>query len=252
MPKDSQSVTHRKKKRHSAIYAPVVFVVICGAVIFAMSVFFRVSEIEVAGNSLYTAEEVMEAAGIEKGDNLFFINRFTAVSRIFSRLPYVENAYITRSLPNRITITVSESKAIAYIATDTKGWVVDRNCKILKGAESDDTVALIRINGISPINPSVGEVVAPGEEDQPKVTYLAEILDQIQQRGMEGDVTIIDMSSAADPSLDYLGRFTVKLGSREDTEYKFGMLLGAVAQLASGDTGTIDLSVDNKAHFSPQ
>ncbi len=69
---------------------------------------------------------------------------------------------------------------------------------------------------------------------------------------MTGDVTWIDVSAVSNPSFDYLGRFTVKLGSNENTEYKFGMLLSAVEQLAAGDRGTIDLSIDSKAHFSPE
>ena len=47
------------------------------------------------------------------------------------------------------------------------------------------------------------------------------------------------------------GRFTVKLGSNENLDYKFELLLGAIAKLDSGDTGTIDLSQDKKAQFSP-
>ena len=82
-----------------------------------MSVFFRVAKIEVVGNSIYTAEEVVEASGIGTGDNLFFINRFSAASRIFSKLPYVDKAKVTRALPNRVTITIQESSAMARTAS---------------------------------------------------------------------------------------------------------------------------------------
>lgn len=242
----------RRKKKRGALYAPIAFIVICAALVFGMSVFFRVSRIEVSGNSMYTADEIIEAAGIEKGDNLFFINRFSAVSRIFSHLPYIEVASVTRALPNRVVIEVSESSAIAYVTVDSEYWAIDRNCKLLTTVDTVNAVGLIKVTGVTPINPSVGQVIAPGDADQPKVVYLAEILDQIQERGMVGDVTWVDVSAAANPSFDYLGRFTVKLGSYENTEYKFGMLLSAVGQLTAGDRGTIDLSIDKKAHFSPE
>ncbi len=45
------------------------------------------------------------------------------------------------------------------------------------------------------------------------------------------------------PRFDYLGRFTVELGPQGDTEYQFGKLLSAVAQLTENDRGTIDLSL---------
>ena len=242
----------RKKKKRGALYTPLAFIIICAALIFGMSVFFRVSRIEVVGNAIYTDEEVMDAAGIEKGDNLFFINRFSAVSRIFSRLPYVEEAPVTRGLPNRIVIQVSESSAIAYVAADSLYWTIDRNCKLLKTVDSVEAVGLIEVRGITPISPAVGEKIAPGEADMPKVDYLTEILDQIQERQMTGDVTWVDVSAVSNPAFDYLGKFTVKLGANENTEYKFGMLISAVEQLAAGDRGTIDLSIDKKAHFSPE
>lgn len=245
----------KRKKRRGAVYTPIAFALILAALIFGMSVFFRVSRIEVVGNSMYTQQEVMDAAGIEKGDNLFFFNRSAAVSSIYSRLPYIENAYVSRALPNKVTIEVRESRAIAVLTTQEGAyWAIDRNCKALRSVTLDEAVSLIRVDGLLAIAPMVGDIIEPGVEDAPKVEYLAEILYQISERGMAGDVTWLDMLSAVDPSFDYLGRFTVKLGTRDDTEYKFGMLVSAVAQLAPGDTGTIDLSLsdDNKAHFRPQ
>ena len=112
--------------RVGALFAPLAFLIICAALVFAMSVFFRVSRITVTGNALYTEEEITTAAGIEKGDNLFFINRFSAIARIRARLPYIETVSIERALPNRVTITVSESRAIAYVTAETGCWVIDR------------------------------------------------------------------------------------------------------------------------------
>ena len=43
----------------------------------------------------------------------------------------------------------------------------------------------------------------------------------------------------------------VRLGANENVEYKFGMLQSAVSQLTASDAGTIDLSIDKRAHFSP-
>lgn len=124
-----------------------------------MSVFFRVAKVEVVGNSIYTAEEVVEASGIGTGDNLFFINRFSAASRIFSKLPYVDKAKVTRALPNRVTITIQESSAMAYVQADDGYWVVDQNCKLLKSVTESELTGLARVDGITPVEPKVGEVL---------------------------------------------------------------------------------------------
>ena len=52
------------------------------------------------------------------------------------------------------------------------------------------------------------------------------------------------MTDVTNPRFDYLGRFTVELGPQGDTEYQFGKLLSAVAQLTENDRGTIDLSLE--------
>ena len=231
--------------------SPLIFLLICAALVLGMSVFFRVAKVEVVGNSIYTAEEVVEASGIGTGDNLFFINRFSAASRIFSKLPYVDKAKVTRALPNRVTITIQESSAMAYVQADDGYWVVDQNCKLLKSVTESELTGLARVDGITPVEPKVGEVLNAGEADAPKVTYLAAILGQLLTRNMASKVTVIDLSDASNPGFTYDGRFTVRLGANENVEYKFGMLQSAVSQLTDSDAGTIDLSIDKRAHFSP-
>jgi cell division protein FtsQ len=243
-----------RREKRGKLYAPVAFLIICGAVVFSMSVFFRVSDIRVEGNARYSAEEIADAAGIAKGSNLFFINRFTSVSRIFSQLPYIESAGISREFPGRVVITVKESRALAYLAVESDFWLIDRNCKILEKVKADGTSGCIRVEGLTPIAPSAGSIVSPGEEETPKVKYLSAILTGLQERNMAQDVSMIDLRSAGDAVFRYQNRFTVKMGRNENVGYKLELLLSAVGQLAPGDSGTIDLSAlskDKKVAFSP-
>ena len=53
------------------------------ASIFFLSLFFRVEDIRVEGNTHYTDDEIIRAIDIEEGDNLFFFDRFAAISRVF-------------------------------------------------------------------------------------------------------------------------------------------------------------------------
>ena len=241
---------NKRKRKRSALFAPLSFLIICAALVFGMSVFFRVSGIEVEGNLLYSREEIIEASGIEEGDNLFFINRFSAISRIFSKLPYVEKAVINRSLPNKLVIVVSESKAIACVTAEDGTWAIDRSCKLLSKASGEDLRGLIRVEGLTPIAPEAGQIIAPGEAESPKVNYLSAILTQIDALNLRDNITYIDISGISNPSFDYLGRFTVKLGANENIEYKFQCLLSAVEALSEGDRGTLDLSIDKRAHLT--
>ena len=240
----------KKIKARSPLFVPISFLLIVVALAFGLSVFFRVNNIEVEGNGIYTAEEIIEASGIEAGDNLFFINRAAAISRIYSRLPYVESAGVQRSLPNKLVIRVTESSALAWVSAENGDWAIDRSCKLLARLEREELRSLIRVEGLAPIAPEAGQIIAPGEAEIPKVNYLAAILWQISELGLQDDVTYIDVSNVANPQFDYLGRFTVKLGTNENVEYKFQILRSAVATLSEGDRGTLDLSIDKRAHLT--
>ena len=77
-------------------------------------------------------------------------------------------------------------------------------------------------------------------------------MQEMYARGITKDVQDIDLSDATNPSFTYLDRFTVRVGENENIGYKLGMLMSAVEQLSDYETGTIDLSVDDKrAYFSP-
>ena len=240
----------RKRKKRSAFYAPLCFLLVIAALVFGLSVFFRVANVEVEGNARYTAEEIIEASGIEPGDNLFFINRFAAMSRINAKLPYVESAVINMHLPNRLQIVITESVAAAYVTAEDGIWAIDRSCKLLSRVNADELNGLIRIEGLTPIAPEIGETIAPGEADSPKVAYLSEILHQITELGLQASVKYVDISNLGNPSFDYLGRFKVKLGTDENVEYKFQCMLSAVDALSDGDRGTLDLSIDKRAHLT--
>ena len=105
----------KRKGSFSFLYKLLVVFVICGAIVAALAVFFKVDTIEVTGNSRYTQEEIVEVTGIEKGDNLYGWNKFAIAQRLRQTLPYIGEVTIRRALPSTILITVVEWDAVARI-----------------------------------------------------------------------------------------------------------------------------------------
>ena len=129
---------------------------------------------------------------------------------------------------------------------------MDQNCKLLKSVTESELTGLARVDGITPVEPKVGEVLNAGEADAPKVTYLAAILGQLLTRDMASKVTVIDLSDASEPEL-----YSMTGGSRcasarmKMSSTNSACCQSAVSQLTDSDAGTIDLSIDKRAHFSP-
>lgn len=243
----------KRKNLRGVFYYPLMFLFFSAVLIFLISIFFRVSKIEVIGNYRYTEQEVKIASGIEEGENLLFMNRFRAVSRIFSRLPYVESVSISRKLPNRSVIEIKESIPIAYVTIDGQEWIIGRNSKILSQATKEDLKDLIDIIGVSPIDPTIGELMNVNDSDIDRVAFLCDLLDQIQERMLMHDVKNLDVTNIDNVSFTFLDRFFVEMGTNTDLTEKFGKLISAVAKLTPGDMGTIDLSLSgNEVQFRPE
>lgn len=241
----------RAPRRRSRISGPLTFAIVIAACIFVMSVFFRVSEITVRGNEHYTEAEIISAIGIEKGDNLFFIDRFSPVSRVFAKLPYVEHVTVERALPNRIVITVEECKAMAYLVVGDEEWTLDHNCKILGKAAEGEREALIPIVGIDPGTLLIGETLTTADGDEAAVAYLSAVLRQLQGRGIAPYIRKVDFGDTNRVSFEYADRFTVILGGDDNIEHKFGMFIAAMDRLKTGDYGIINVSDNTAARFTP-
>ena len=239
------------RARRRAFSGPLMFVVVVVAAIFVMSVFFRVEDIQVVGNQHYTAEEIIRAVDIEEGDNLFFFDRFAAVGRAFSKLPYIEAVTVERSLPNKVVITVEETTALAYLPLGEEKWTLDHNCKVLGKAAEGEEESLLPVIGMKAGTLMIGETMETESGETESIAYLAEVLDQIEGRGMTDMVSRIDFSDPNSPEFDYGGKYTVVLGKHEKVEYKFGMFVTVLGMLKEGDVGVIDVSNGTKAHFSP-
>ena len=214
-----------------SLSGPIMFFLVIVAVIFAMSVFFRVSDIQVEGNLHYTDEEIIRAIDI--------------------KLPYIDEVAVERSLPNKVIITVTESQALAYIVLGEEMWTIDHNCKVLGKANDDELEGLIPIDGIDPGTLMIGEPLQTADGGTEIVDYIAEVLYQLEARGLYRQVGRVDFSNPRRVTFTYAGKYTVVLGDDSNIEYKFGMLMSAMSQLLDGDVGIINVSDGNTARFSP-
>lgn len=248
----------RAKRKRGSLLAPISFILIFAAIVFGMGVFFRVQTIEVVGAGTYSEEEIIDASGVEIGDNLFFINRFSASSLIFTKLPFVEEASIERVMPNKIIITVSESNAMAYLDWLGQKWMMTAKCKMLGSGTDEELRGLIEVMNITPATDDsgaykleAGTLLEVDAGERLKLSYLQELLRAFQNLGMTADVERLDLENPANPTFRYLDRFTVKMGPNDNTDYKLRMLLSAVQQMESDLTGVVDLSEGTSVHVSP-
>ncbi len=159
--------------------------------------FFKVNTIEVQGNSVYSADQIIEASQIQQGDNLLTVNKALAVGNIKAALPYVEDVSIARSLPDGIIIQVRESTISFAVMTDTNTcWLIGPGGKALERIEPAAFNENPHIIDLLISSPTAGDSVS-----SPTPTALAAALDVMKEldgTGLLEHIRVIDVEKEYD------------------------------------------------------
>ena len=193
----------------------LIMAAIVAAVIFGVAIFFKVNTVEVQGNVIYAAEEIRSASGIQKGDNLFTLNKEAAAGSIKASLPYVETVSIIRFLPDKIVIEVKESDATFAVTTDTNTtWLINSVGKALEqisDSAPDSTLTA---------EPTAPDAEAPVEEpvEQPSENPDSENAgeDEAHQPSENPDAASGEQTQQPSDTADTAGRDTAAEASAAD------------------------------------
>ena len=127
--REARAAGKARQVRSSALGKLLIMLAVVAAIVFGVAIFFKVNTIEIQGNTVYSADQIIEASQIQQGDNLLTVNKALAVGNIKAALPYVEDVSIARSLPDGIIIQVRESVVSYAVMTDTSAWSLPHSMK---------------------------------------------------------------------------------------------------------------------------
>ena len=75
---EARAAGKARRVRSGALGKLLIMLAIVAAVVFGVAIFFKVSTIEVQGNTVYSSEQIVEASQIQPGDNLLLVDDFLA------------------------------------------------------------------------------------------------------------------------------------------------------------------------------
>ncbi|MDR2420744.1 MAG: FtsQ-type POTRA domain-containing protein [Oscillospiraceae bacterium] len=239
-----------RRRRGAAVYTPVAALLALFIIIFGVSVFFRVERITVTGSMRYTEDEIISASGIERGDNLFFMDRDAAARRITGAMPYVAVVRIERRAPGTAVIEITESRAVAAVAEGGSYWKIDSGGRVLERTDFAGTAGLIRVSGFSPRTPKEGGQLETEESYETQRGFLLEVLSAIESRGIAGDVSNLDITNISAITFTYRGDVSVNLGGGDNASFKLDKFLSELER-EPGFRGRIDVSKDGRTYVNP-
>ena len=244
----------RRRGRFGVLYKLLSVLVICGAIIAALTLFFRVDTVVVTGQERYTQEEIVAASGVEKGDNLSLLNKNAVRQRIQDALPYIERVKrINRKLPDTLLIEVEECGTPLAVVQDGSAWLVSPLGKIVEQLPAGQAEGYAVIDGCQLLTPTVGTKIALATEYNAKKESLLDLLAALEEAEMLDQVEAIHLEDASTLTMEYGGRFLVEMPYRADYQRKLQTLRLAVEKLETNQTGTIQLLQEDRyaANFIP-
>ncbi len=241
----------RRRGRHSRLYTLLSAVLILAAVAVACTVFFRVDTVEVQGNARYTDQEIVDVAGVETGDNLFALRPASISRELCGRLPYIRSVTVRRVLPDTLSITVTEGKAVAAVAQEGQWWLVDEDCKLLERTASAG--GLPTVEGIDPLVPAQGTYLATAGEQSYRVERLRELLAALSECGLLDKLGRVDLTEDYRVTFVYADNFTVHLSpvTEEGMSYWLRRFAAAVAdpRVDANQRYTVEIMDEKSLHF---
>jgi len=109
---------------------------------------FSLKDIAVEGTRRLSRDDILAAAGLHLGDNLFSLD-VEAAQRALTQSPWIKQAKITRQLPNRVLVQVHERQAQAALLANGKTFLVDETGQPFKEVGVGDPHDLTLITGLS-------------------------------------------------------------------------------------------------------
>ncbi len=238
----------RRKLKDGFVLFLLFVALICVGLVLSFTVLFNAESINCENVGVrYSDLQIIEAAGLEKGDNMFRLNTAFVESKIEKALPYVGKADIKRRLPDTIVICVEYTRATAAVKYGSGYALLDASGKVL---ESDVTILsdyVAEISGVEVQNAVVGETVE--FTDSSYLEYLTLLTKEFSEAGIT-QITAYNFEDMNNVTVEIDYKIDVVFGKMSGIEGKidFGKEV-ILKNLDSAKAGKviIDLTEDNKA-----
>ena len=231
----------RKRKRIDQRYvlAGVLGVLSVAGLLF--SPLFSAKEVLLEGCEHYTTSEITQQIGFQTGDNIIFYNTSKA-ERLLEEDPYIAEAKLSRRLPDKLVISITERKVRGYVPYMGSYLYIDEEGRVLDTQEAYFD-SLPEVKGLQFSYFKLGEVL-PVENEEALLAVLQ--MSQMMKKYELLDV-VVEMD-VSDPKDIYLNanQVSIHIGQMSDGDQKIRIMAEIMKTIPEGDRGTLDLSDLNK------
>ncbi|MBE6556654.1 MAG: FtsQ-type POTRA domain-containing protein [Ruminococcaceae bacterium] len=184
--------------------------------------FLSVKNIELVGDFSYDREQIIEAAGVRRGEALYRLDCDELEERILRECPYLETVTVKPSFPNTLRMVLQEKRAAWYItlagdcyALDDELLVIEETANVQKFING----GVPRLTLPSVKRAVVGETLVYGENET-EIRYAEELMEKAKMTSFKTRLTLLDIENRFEIHIEVDGKFRVYMGTLRDLEEK--------------------------------
>ncbi len=242
--KERRKLKKQQKKKKGAFKA-TVFLIVVAILVLMLTPIFTIEWFEVSGNTKVSDNQILQISELEMGDNLFRFNVKKTKDKIRT-ISYIDEIKILRWFPSGVKIEVTERIPVASLVTKSGYLNVDKKGVIIEGVKK---TTLPVIENIKTTTLKVGNTLK--EKETAQIDRLKEVTEIIKQFDISERLTEFGIDKYGNFKFVIDGNKNVVLGEEVRLDYKLKMLKSVVDELSPTEEGTIDLSKEGQALYSP-
>lgn len=234
-PVDNKTAMDRRSRMlhiGRAVRIVLLIGIVFAAVILVLNLIIVVRTVKVENETGYESANLLASSGIDIGSPLLSINPKNVRKSILNDYSYVKDVKVDIGFPSEVTVSVVPS--VPYIAIETgygDYFYLDGDMKVLERTRElyDDVIFVVGMTFDTGDNPQENFGVMMGKEFDYNVNIemavIEDILSNLDRYGMRDQLTSVNLSVKYNISFTLENRITVELGTSENTEKKFDLLV---------------------------
>lgn len=239
----------KRKRRKIKLIVFILIAVIVGIVVYLLnSPTFKIKSIEVTGNLQLDKQKIIEQSELKLGDSIFSnINIITKVK--IKQNGYIEDAIVTKEMPNTIKIEVTERKASFQIETENSYYIyIDEQGYIMD--YSQEPKELVTITGMRITEENIDKKKRlEGDELNIKLENILHIKEETSKIEIYDKISKIQVENEYILNLDSLN-LTINLGNATNLKNRMDYVK-SIMKREDGKAGTINVNGNLNEGFVP-
>ncbi len=249
-----QALLHKKlvDHRRGLMLALTILCIVglCAGCIYDL--IFVVRTVETAGDSPYSAYELVEASGIREDMHIFSFSEEDTAARLSTYCPYIRAVHLTRRLPSTVTLTVEQDQAVYCANVFGEIVALSPGLRVLGSLTEEEAADYILLR-----LPDVSEAVAGRQlvfAEERHGRYIRLVLDEVTSSAMAPRISYMDLRSEHDILLHCDGMYELQLGNSADLKMKLRMAENAIGDedFPQNTPARINLSVVSEASIQAE